>query len=66
MIGIVFRKRSLPGDIYKMIGEKEEGNEADSQGSRDVKLNIKALGDHISDLLKFSYLLADVLTHLTQ
>lgn len=29
MIGIVFRKRSVPGDIYKMIGEKEEGNEAD-------------------------------------
>lgn len=28
-----------------MIGEEEEGNEIDGQGLRDVKLNIKVLGD---------------------
>ena len=42
--------------VYKMTGEKEEGNEAGRQGSRNVELNIKAQGDHVSDLMKFSYM----------
>lgn len=42
-----------------MIGEEEEGNETDGQGSRDVKLNIKAPGDP-------RIVLAEVFTHTTE
>lgn len=49
-----------------MTREKEEGNEAGSQGSRNVELNIKVQGDHVSDSMEVFIHVGGVLTHLTQ
>lgn len=49
-----------------MIGEKEEGNEANSQSSKDVKVNIKAPGDPCFRLAEVFIPAAAMFTHLTQ